>query len=402
MSFLSRLMGQSPDSNLSPADFVADHDADAPLLDVRTPGEYAEGHLAGSVNVDVMGRTFKQEIEAMNLPSDSPVYLYCRSGNRSGQATKTLREMGHEGAVNIGGLRASGEGRSRGGVMDLGALQFTQSMAAVAVLAALLLAETAHPFFDFFRDRQRLKDRGAHALRNLALGLANGALVALVFAGLWVVAADTASARGWGLLNLVELPTWLHVAGAVLLLDMWTYAWHRANHRIPFLWRFHRVHHSDAHMDVTTASRFHTGEIVLSSALRIPLLLLIGATAWELVLYETMMFAVVQFHHANIGLPPAVSRVLRAVIVTPEIHKVHHSRLQLETDSNYSALFSWWDRLFGSFRLRERPEDIEFGLNQFPGEESVGSLLRMPLAPHYEEDPPEASGATRPPTTSRP
>ncbi|OZC01656.1 sterol desaturase family protein [Rubricoccus marinus] len=276
--------------------------------------------------------------------------------------------------------------------MDLGALQLTQSAAAVAVLAALLLAESAHPFFDFFR--QRRTERGRHALRNLALGLANGALVAVVFASLWVLAADAASARGWGLLNLVPLAPWLHAMLAVLLLDVWTYAWHRANHVVPFLWRFHRVHHSDAHMDVTTASRFHTGEIVLSSALRIPLLVLIGATAWELVLYETLMFAVVQFHHANIGVGPRLDRALRAVIVTPHVHKVHHSRVQRETDSNYSALFSWWDRLFGSFRLRERPETIDFGLNQFPGEESMGSLLRMPLAPHYveAEEAPEASG----------
>ena len=105
MSFLSRLMGQSPGSKMSPADFVADHDADAPLIDVRTPGEYAEGHLAGSVNVDVMGADFAQRIEALKLPADAPVYLYCRSGTRSGQATKTLRQMGHAGAINIGGFQ---------------------------------------------------------------------------------------------------------------------------------------------------------------------------------------------------------------------------------------------------------------------------------------------------------
>ena len=104
MSFLSRLMGQPSDSSMSPAEFVADHDADAPILDVRTPGEFAGGCLAGAVNVDVMAPTFRQQIEAMDLPTDSPVYLYCRSGNRSGNATKVLREMGHAGAMNIGGF----------------------------------------------------------------------------------------------------------------------------------------------------------------------------------------------------------------------------------------------------------------------------------------------------------
>ncbi|MDX1531724.1 MAG: sterol desaturase family protein [Rhodothermales bacterium] len=168
-----------------------------------------------------------------------------------------------------------------------------------------------------------------------------------------------------------------------MVFDVWTYAWHRINHRVPFLWRFHRVHHADAEMDVTTASRFHVGELALSSALRIPLIVLVGVYAWELLLYETLMFAVVQFHHANVGLPARLDRALRAVIVTPAMHKVHHSRLQPETDSNYSSLFSWWDRLFRSFRLRERPEEIRFGLDAFDGEahRTLGGLLRMPLAP---------------------
>ncbi|PAP75100.1 rhodanese-like domain-containing protein [Rubrivirga marina] len=104
MSFLSRLMGSS--SDLSPADFVAQRDASAPVLDVRTPGEFAEGHLADAVNVDVMAPDFRQKVEALGLPNEGPVYLYCRSGNRSGQAAGILREMGHEGAVNVGGFDA--------------------------------------------------------------------------------------------------------------------------------------------------------------------------------------------------------------------------------------------------------------------------------------------------------
>ena len=265
-----------------------------------------------------------------------------------------------------------------------------QAGAAFAGLVLLLLAESAHPFFELFRDT---KTRGAHLLRNLALGLLNTAVIALVFAGLWVLAAEWAEARGVGLLHVLTgragLPAWAHLVGAVLLLDVWTYAWHRMNHRIPFLWRFHRVHHSDAEMDVTTASRFHVGELVLSSALRVPVIALLGVYAWELLLYETLMFAVVQFHHANVGLPPWLDRALRAVIVTPNLHKVHHSRLQPETDSNYSALFSWWDRLFRSFRLRERPEEIQFGLDPFDGPEhqTMAGLLKMPLGPVVSPDP---------------
>lgn len=254
-------------------------------------------------------------------------------------------------------------------------LQTGQAASAVVVLAVLLLVETAHPVVE------HAVGRGRHALRNLALGVLNGALVAAVFAGLWVSAAVWAGARGWGALGLVEAPVWVHAALAVLLLDAWTYAWHRLNHAVPFLWRLHRVHHSDARMDVTTASRFHTGEIVLSALLRVPVIVLVGATAWELVLYETLMFAVVQLHHANVALPAGLEARLGRVIVTPAMHKVHHSRWQPETDSNYSALFSWWDRLFGSFRRGEGDGPAAFGLDGFDGDEhqSVGGMLRSPF-----------------------
>lgn len=106
MSFLSRLLGGSDDTTLAPADYVAQGDPEAPLLDVRTPAEYAQGHLAGAVNVDVMAPDFRQQIDAMNLPEEGPVYLYCRSGNRSGTAAGILRQMGHGGALNIGGFQA--------------------------------------------------------------------------------------------------------------------------------------------------------------------------------------------------------------------------------------------------------------------------------------------------------
>ncbi len=275
-------------------------------------------------------------------------------------------------------------------------LQATQAGAALVGLVVLLLLEGAHPFFEFFRER---RERGRHVVRNLVLGAVNSVLVAVVFAGLWVAAAAWAEARGVGLLRLGALPGWLHAVLAVLLLDAWTYTWHRLNHRVPFLWRFHRVHHSDAQMDVTTASRFHTGEIVLSSLLRLPLIVTLGVTAWELVLYETLMFAVVQFHHANIALPSRVEAVVSKVIVTPAMHKVHHSRWQPETDSNYSAFLSVWDRLFRSFRRREALHEVELGLVEFDDavHQSVAGMLRTPLAPVSKADaraPRPAAGAS--------
>lgn len=261
-------------------------------------------------------------------------------------------------------------------------LSLTQALSLVIGLAIFLSWESIQPFFGFFGRASRGRFR--HVATNLILGAINSLAVAFVFVALWLAAAEWAFANNFGLLNVlhsnVGLPVWAHVLLAVLLLDAWTYLWHRMNHRIPFLWRFHRVHHSDRQMDVTTATRFHFGEIVLSSALRIPLIILLGVYVWELVLYETLMFAVVQFHHADIRLPDALDRILRVVIVTPNMHKVHHSRIRLETDSNYSAFLSIWDRLFSSFRIRPDPSEIEFGLDEFSPEDaaSMASLLKMP------------------------
>ena len=265
----------------------------------------------------------------------------------------------------------------------LSSLQTWQMGAYAAVLTAMLAWESLHPFFDLFRGSP--KARGVHFVRNMLLGAVNSLLIAAVFVGLWLATAEWAAAHRFGLMNWAGaafgLPSWAHALGVILLFDAWTYTWHRINHRIPFLWRFHRVHHADTQMDVTTAGRFHVGEILLSSALRIPLIALFGAYVWELVLYETMMFAVVQFHHANVALPEKLDRALRAVIVTPAMHKVHHSRLQPETDSNYSAFLSVWDRLGRSFRLRKNPAEIRFGLDAFdaPEHETVKGLMKMPL-----------------------
>jgi sterol desaturase/sphingolipid hydroxylase (fatty acid hydroxylase superfamily) len=134
-------------------------------------------------------------------------------------------------------------------------------------------------------------------------------------------------------------------------------------------------------MDVTTANRFHIGEIALSSVLRVPVIALLGIQLWELALYELAMFTVVQLHHANIALPAWFDRAMRAVIVTPFMHKVHHSRWQPETDSNYSSLFSFWDRLFRTFRLRDDPRTLQFGLQEFDGQENhtLTGLLATPL-----------------------
>lgn len=248
---------------------------------------------------------------------------------------------------------------------------------ALGVLVALLLWETASPFFQFPKGRKRVR----HGFRNVLLGILNAATTTLVFVGLWWTAASWTESHSFGLLHLLTLPVWIEWIIAILLFDAWTYYWHRINHRIPFLWRFHRVHHSDPHMDVTTANRFHTGEIVMSSVLRIPLIILLGASIEQLALYELLMFAVVQFHHANISVSAKWDRILRLFIVTPYMHKVHHSRWQPETDSNYASLLSIWDRIFRSFRMNEKPESLRLGLDEFdaPSDQTFPGLLKTPV-----------------------
>ena len=272
----------------------------------------------------------------------------------------------------------------------LAALQQSQVVAMLAGLLLLFMWESLHPFYEHFSGNFR--HRGKHAVRNLAMGALNSALVALLFVGLWFAASVWADEYRFGVMHWVQdglgLPAWAHALGAVLLFDFWSYIWHRMNHEIQFFWRFHRVHHSDPNMDVTTANRFHIGEIFFSSLFRIPLIALLGIYLWELVLYETLMFAVVQFHHSDINIPARVDRALRAVIVSPNMHRVHHSRWQPETDSNYSSLLSIWDRLARTFRLNPNPKSIRLGLDEFDREEdqTLTGMLKTPAAKQKREN----------------
>jgi sterol desaturase/sphingolipid hydroxylase (fatty acid hydroxylase superfamily) len=254
-----------------------------------------------------------------------------------------------------------------------------RSFTSLSVLTLLLAWESLVPFFAWFAGNTA--ERVRHGLRNVALGVLNALVTGLAFAALWWTTAQWAQAHEFGVLHWMVLPIWGRLAAAFLLFDAWMYWWHRLNHRMSFLWRFHRTHHSDLRMDVTTANRFHIGEIMLSSVLRVPVIALLGLQPWQLASYELAMFTVVQLHHANIALPNWLDRALRVIIVTPCIHKVHHSRWQTETDSNYSSLFSFWDRLFGTLRLRDNPHTLQFGLQEFDGAENhtLAGLLATPL-----------------------
>lgn len=249
----------------------------------------------------------------------------------------------------------------------------------VFVFLGLLAWETVRPC-KVFRYRGKFA-KLRHRVANLSVGCAGAVVSYLFFLPIWRKAAQWCSLHEWGLLHLIPGGFVAGVFAALALLDLWTYWWHRMNHRIAFLWRFHRMHHSDPWMDVTTAQRFHPGEIVFSSTLRIPVILLFGVELWHVALYDAVMLAVVLFHHSNIVVSSGSDRLLRLVIPTPFMHKIHHSRVRAETDSNYTALFSIWDRIFTSFRTRSDCGTVSFGLDGYdaPSSQSLAGLIRTPF-----------------------
>jgi sterol desaturase/sphingolipid hydroxylase (fatty acid hydroxylase superfamily) len=258
--------------------------------------------------------------------------------------------------------------------VPLDTLRSIKLVVPVVLLALFWCWETWRPFFGQPQGRWR------HAGYNLAIALFNTVILGLAFGVITATVAGWTEANRYGLLPTLGLAGPARFALALVLLDGWMYVWHRANHTIPFLWRFHRMHHSDRHMDVTTATRFHLGEHIGAAVLRLGLIPLLGFELWNLVVYDTLVIAVTQFHHADISLG-RWDRWLRLLIVTPDMHKVHHSDWRPETDSNYSTVLSTWDRLAGTFRRRADPKTLVFGLREFtdPGWQSWWGMMKTPF-----------------------
>lgn len=233
--------------------------------------------------------------------------------------------------------------------------------------------------------RQPTLPRRLRWSNNLALLLTGNLLLKLLFPLTAVGFAALAQARGWGLLNLVGWPDWLELALAFVLLDLAIYAQHRLFHVVPLLWRLHRVHHADTMFDVTTALRFHPLEIALSLGIKLAVIALIGASAEAVLLFEIVLNGAAMFNHGNVTLPRWLERPLRGLIVTPDMHRIHHSTLPVETNSNYGFNLSCWDRLFASYTpAPSRPQDtMPIGLNQFrtPRDAWLDRLLLQPLEP---------------------
>ncbi len=182
-----------------------------------------------------------------------------------------------------------------------------------------------------------------------------------------VITAFWASANGWGLLNLVALPVWLEWIIAIIVLDWVIWAQHLITHKVPILWRLHRVHHSDVEMDATTAIRFHPLEIIFSVFVKSAAILLLGPAAAAVVVFEALVNGSALFNHANFNLPKPLDVLVRSTFVTPDMHRVHHSVHRQETDSNYGFFLSIWDRIFGTYTAQPRDghDEMEIGLAEW-------------------------------------
>ncbi len=207
------------------------------------------------------------------------------------------------------------------------------------------------------------------------------ALLAIALLGTLLAVVEV-SFKQWGLLRWLALPTIATTLAALLVLDLWMYVWHRLNHAVPLLWRFHRMHHSDPAMDASTGLRFHTGEILLSGLARAGLLPIIGLSLWQTALYDAILLPVVLFHHSNVRFPRWLDNGLTLCVVTPAMHRVHHSRWRPETNSNFASVLPIWDRLFRSFRLRDDARTIHLGLAEFDDNQwqTLVGMLRTPFA----------------------
>ena len=251
---------------------------------------------------------------------------------------------------------------------------FQEGMA-FGLFVAIMVFESLFPF------RKQL-GRWRHFGKNALFAAINSGVTGLATAGMNIWLFIWMEENGIGLLNLWEIPFWAAALVASLSFDMWLYWWHRLNHVAPFLWRFHQVHHNDTTMDMSTALRFHPGEIVLSSIINVVVIVVLGVSIEMMVVYKLIFNVNVLFHHSNVVLSDRWDRWYRFFLVSPNMHRVHHSRRMVETNSNYASGLALWDRLFGSYRERD-PDEIVFGLeyDRSEDEQKWLYLLKRPFRP---------------------
>lgn len=245
------------------------------------------------------------------------------------------------------------------------------------VLAGLAAWEIAAP------RRPQSIGRAARWPPNLAIVVIDAAFVHLLFPVSAVALAMQAERSGWGLFNIWSTPSWFAIPAAIVIMDLVIYLQHVLFHSVPGLWRLHRMHHADLEFDVTTGGRFHPIEIGLSFIIKIAIVAALGAPALAVLLFELLLNATAMFNHSNVTISPAIDRVLRWFVVTPDMHRVHHSIVMAETNSNFGFNLPWWDRLLGTYR--DQPEAghdaMVIGVGEFrdPAEQRLDRLLTQPF-----------------------
>lgn len=220
-------------------------------------------------------------------------------------------------------------------------------------------------------------------LNNIGIVVLNTLILRLVFPAAAVGMAAFASSQGWGLLNCYTLPAWLAIALSVIAMDFVIYLQHVLVHAVPALWRLHRVHHADLDYDVTTGARFHPIEILLSMLIKFATIAVLGPPVAAVVIFEVLLNAIAMFNHGNIALPKGIDRVLRWLIVTPDMHRVHHSVEDNEANSNYGFNIAIWDRLFGTYidQPRGGHQGMTIGIHKYRDPKQVNQLPGMLLLP---------------------
>ncbi len=229
----------------------------------------------------------------------------------------------------------------------------------IILFAAIFLLQY---FFEHVYPQSKEYNNWKNERRNIATGLMNLVLV-IPPAAVMVWLLQVIDLKNWGLLQQWSLPFWATLIVTVFLLDMWMYAWHRLNHTQPFLWRFHRFHHTDEKMNSTTAIRFHFLELFFSYFGKAIVFVVAGFSYTPVLIYELLFFASIVVHHSNINISEAADKIYRCVFASPRMHRIHHSVQRRERDSNYGSVFSFWDNLFGT-AVYTNADHIQFGVNE--------------------------------------
>ncbi len=241
------------------------------------------------------------------------------------------------------------------------------------------LFETAFPF------KAHTESRWKHILRNVSIAVLNGLLYGIIFgiAVQWIT--NWTSSNSFGLFPWISLAWPWELFFTILLLDAVIYFWHVILHKTPLLWRFHLVHHVDSRLDFTSGFRFHVGEMFASMFFHLPFYFLLGVSFDALLVYQLLLLLFTPFGHMNMKLPTWLDTIMRLVFVTPNYHQVHHSQKALEAHSNYSTMFSFWDRLFHSYTPRRDIENIETGFQGFEKNMSLKKIMTLPFWKSYQD-----------------